>query len=171
MSGSVVFSIGLAAVFTLATDLMVSNAPPERAGAASAIAETSSELGGALGIAILGSVGTAIYRSEVELPSGGAWRGASAARETFAGALDAAGGLSREFAADLSTSAAAAFTHGLQAAAGITVVALGLASVAGLVILRRASEGGEFRPGTDEPAPVLRAAVAPLAVDATPVAR
>ncbi len=58
--GSVVFSLGLAAVFTLATDLMVGTAPPERAGAASAIAETGSEFGGALGIAILGSIGTAV---------------------------------------------------------------------------------------------------------------
>ena len=55
-------SLGLAPVFTLATDLIVGAAPPERAGAASAISETGAELGGALGIAILGSIGTAVYR-------------------------------------------------------------------------------------------------------------
>jgi MFS transporter, DHA2 family, multidrug resistance protein len=58
----VVYSLGLAPVFTLATDIVVGSAPPERAGAASAISETGSELGGALGIAILGSIGTAVYR-------------------------------------------------------------------------------------------------------------
>ena len=65
VTGSVVFSLGLAPVFTLAADLVVGAAPPERAGAASGISETSSEFGGALGIAVLGSVATAIYRSQV----------------------------------------------------------------------------------------------------------
>jgi MFS transporter, DHA2 family, multidrug resistance protein len=60
--GSVLFGLGLAAVFTLATDLVVGTAPPERAGAASALSETGAEFGGALGIAILGSIGTAVYR-------------------------------------------------------------------------------------------------------------
>ena len=65
VTGSVIVSLGLAAVFTLATDLMVGTAPPERAGAASAIAETGSEFGGALGIAVLGLIGTAVYRDQV----------------------------------------------------------------------------------------------------------
>ena len=51
--GSIIYSLGLAPVFTLATDLIVGNAPPERAGSASAISETGAEFGGALGIAVL----------------------------------------------------------------------------------------------------------------------
>jgi len=46
----------------LTTELIVSSALPERAGAASGISETGVELGGALGIAILGSIGAAVYR-------------------------------------------------------------------------------------------------------------
>jgi len=46
VTGSVAFSLGSAPMTTLATDLMVGTAPPQRAGAASAISETSSELGG-----------------------------------------------------------------------------------------------------------------------------
>jgi DHA2 family multidrug resistance protein-like MFS transporter len=57
VTGSVIFSLGLAPVVTLGTDLIVGSAPPERAGAAAAISETSSEFGGALGIAVLGSGG------------------------------------------------------------------------------------------------------------------
>ena len=64
VSGSLLVSLGLAPVFTLATDVIVGAAPPERAGAASAISETGSELGGALGIALLGSLATAVYGSE-----------------------------------------------------------------------------------------------------------
>ena len=69
---SVVVSLGLAPVFTATTDLIVGSAPPERAGAASGISETGAELGGALGIAVLGSIGAAMYRSELAgvLPAG-----------------------------------------------------------------------------------------------------
>lgn len=65
ITGFVISSLGLAPVFTLATELVVGSAPPERAGSASAISETTGELGGALGIAILGSIGTIIYRNEL----------------------------------------------------------------------------------------------------------
>lgn len=56
-------SLGVAPVATIAADLVVSGAPPERAGAASALNETSSEFGGALGIALLGSILTVLYRA------------------------------------------------------------------------------------------------------------
>ncbi|HET9036482.1 MAG TPA: MFS transporter, partial [Myxococcaceae bacterium] len=60
--GLVTYSLGLAPVFTLSNDVVIGCAPPERAGAAAALSETGSELGGALGIALLGSLGTAFYR-------------------------------------------------------------------------------------------------------------
>ena len=71
-TGLVISSLGLAPVFTLTTDLVVGSAPPERAGATSAILETTGELGGALGIAVLGSIGTTIYRTELarNIPAG-----------------------------------------------------------------------------------------------------
>jgi MFS transporter, DHA2 family, multidrug resistance protein len=69
VAGTALLSLGLGPVFTLAADLVVSAAPPERAGAASAILETSSEFGSAAGIAILGSLGYAVYRSELETAS------------------------------------------------------------------------------------------------------
>jgi DHA2 family multidrug resistance protein-like MFS transporter len=64
--GMVLQSIGLAPVFTLTNDLIMSAAPPERAGAASGISETSSELGGALGIALFGSLATAVYGAALD---------------------------------------------------------------------------------------------------------
>jgi DHA2 family multidrug resistance protein-like MFS transporter len=66
VAGMVVQSIGLAPVFTLTNDLIMSAAPPERAGAASGISETASELGGALGIALFGALATAIYGAALE---------------------------------------------------------------------------------------------------------
>lgn len=62
---SCIYAFGLACVFTVITNSVVSGAPLEQAGPASAVAETSSELGGALGIALLGSLGFAVYRNSL----------------------------------------------------------------------------------------------------------
>lgn len=64
--GTATIGLGAGAVGTLATDFVVGSAPAERAGSAAAISETSAELGGALGVAILGSVGAAVYRRELD---------------------------------------------------------------------------------------------------------
>jgi MFS transporter, DHA2 family, multidrug resistance protein len=86
VAGSVVMGLGAGAIGTVGTDVIVGTAPPERAGAASGISETGAELGGALGIALLGSIGTAVYRAEVgdALPPGLPDEAAAAARDTLA---------------------------------------------------------------------------------------
>ncbi|QOC95416.1 hypothetical protein [Micromonospora craniellae] len=56
----------------LATDMVVRAAPPERAGAAAAISSTAPQLGGAFGIALLGSLITAVYRHDMATAS--RWR-------------------------------------------------------------------------------------------------
>ena len=63
VAGTIVFSLGLAPVYTLSTDLIVTTTRPEQAGVAGAVAETSAELGGALGIALLGALGLTLYRA------------------------------------------------------------------------------------------------------------
>jgi DHA2 family multidrug resistance protein-like MFS transporter len=112
----VVYSLGLAPVFTLATDLIVGAAPPERAGAAAAISETGSEFGGALGVAILGSLGTAVYRAELTraqslgLPADIV----EAARRTLGEAAAVAGRLPGAAGVELLGLAREAFTDALQ---------------------------------------------------------
>jgi hypothetical protein len=66
------------------------------AGAASAIAGTSSDRGGALGIALLGTIGTAVYRVTDAVPAGVPHEAADAARDTLGGAVAAGGGLPGE---------------------------------------------------------------------------
>lgn len=123
--GNTILSLGLAPVFTLATDLIVGAAPPERAGAASAISETGAEFGGALGIAILGSLGTAIYRNHMTdaMPDNIAPAAADASIETLGAAFaesqklgDAAGQILLDTARD-------AFVMGMRFSA-ITVTAI-----------------------------------------------
>jgi len=144
--GSVLFSLGLAPVFTLAIDLIVGVAPPERAGAASAIAETAAEFGGAIGIAVFGSIGIAIYRGAMAggIPAGVPAEAAAAARDTLGGAVEIAGQLPARLGAPLIDAAREAFVQGVHVAASISVVgAIGLA-VFVAVLLRgvRGSEAG-----------------------------
>jgi DHA2 family multidrug resistance protein-like MFS transporter len=133
----IIVSIGISATMTITTDLIVGVAPPERAGAASAISETSSELGLALGIATIGSIGTAVYRRDMAgaIPAGIPAEAADAARDTLGSALAVGARLPGEIGAHLIELARAAFSHALQVsviAAAILVTALAVVVVATL---------------------------------------
>jgi MFS transporter, DHA2 family, multidrug resistance protein len=143
VTGSVVFSLALAPVDTLATDLAVGAAPPERAGAASALAETSAELGGALGIAILGVIGTAVYRSQVAgaVPAGLPPQAAAAARDTLGGAVAVAGQLPDQLGEALLGAARQAFTQGLHLAFAVSAALLFAVAVLAAALLRRVRVG------------------------------
>jgi MFS transporter, DHA2 family, multidrug resistance protein len=153
--GSVAFSLGLAPATTLATDILVGSAPPERAGAASGISETTSELGGALGIAVLGSIGIAVYRSQVAnaVPADAPPETAEAAHNTLGGAVAAAGQLPDRVGAELLEAAREAFTHGLHLTA-ITSAALALGmAILAVALLRHVPMGSELEDQADmEPA-------------------
>jgi len=138
VTGSVIFSLGLAPVDTLATDLAVGAAPPERAGAASAITETSAEFGGALGIAILGVIGTAVYRAQMAeaVPAGVPDQAAAAARDTLGGAVAVAGQLPERVGAALLEVAREAFTQGLHLAAAVSAAASLAFAILVVVLLR-----------------------------------
>ncbi len=148
VGGSVAFSLGLAQVFTLATDLMVGSAPPERAGAASGISETSSELGGALGIAILGTLATAVYRAQLDdaIPAGVPPGEAEAARDTFAGAVSASERLEEPIAGELLAGAHDAFAQGFQLAATVSMAVAIVAAAVAAVLLRRVGVDGASPP-------------------------
>jgi DHA2 family multidrug resistance protein-like MFS transporter len=124
VGASIVISLGLAPVFGLTTDLIVSSAPPERAGSASGMSETFFELGGALGISILGSVGVAIYRGGIadRLPSSVPPDAVAAARDTLGAAVEVAGGLPVQAREALLTVARESFVDGIQIVAAIGVV-------------------------------------------------
>jgi DHA2 family multidrug resistance protein-like MFS transporter len=138
VAGSVVISLGLAPVFGLTTELIVGSAPPEQAGAASGISETASELGGALGIAIMGSLGVAIYRRELadQLPAGVPAEVAEVARDTLGSAVAVAAELPGELGAAVVQAAREAFVAGMQLSSAIAAV-IGVAlAVLALIVLR-----------------------------------
>lgn len=120
--GFMLFCAGLAPMGALTTDLVMSDVPPERAGAASGISETSFEFGAALGIAVLGSIVGAIYRArmiDIALPELSADR-VHAIRETIGAAIEIAASLDGIARSVLETAARNAFTRAMQVAAFVS---------------------------------------------------
>ncbi|MGI4895919.1 MAG: MFS transporter [Janthinobacterium lividum] len=127
-----VLSAGAGLAETLTNDAILSAAPAERSGAASAISETAYEVGAVLGTTVLGSVLNAVYRSFIEVPTTASAEQAATARETLGGAVQVAGELPGGEV--LLASARTAFAHGLDATAAAGVV---LTAVAALVVWRQ----------------------------------
>ena len=156
VAGSVVASLALAPVFNLTTELIVGSAPPERAGAASGISETGAELGGALGIALLGSIGTAVYRSGVtgSIPIGIPTEAANAARDTLGGAVAVAETLPGRLGDALLDVARGAFVDGLHTAVTVSAaIALGAALVVAAALRRVPPRMGQTDPEAAERVP------------------
>lgn len=136
MAGYVLFCLGLAPIGALTTDLVIGAAPPEKAGMASGLSETSFEFGGALGIAVLGSVVMAVYRvgMDAAMPAGLPADVAAAARATLGGATDAAHALGTSGETLLAT-ARGVYIDTIEFAAWLCA-ALSLALVAVVLTLR-----------------------------------
>jgi MFS transporter, DHA2 family, multidrug resistance protein len=150
-AASLVISVGLAPVFTATTELIVSSAPPERAGAASGISETGAELGGAFGIAILGSIGVAVYRGQLAaaLPAELPGQAAAAVRDTLGAAVGVAAQLPGEVGAAVLAAAQEAFIQGLQLTAALSAAIAVATAVGATVLLRSVPASGQ----AEQPAP------------------
>jgi hypothetical protein len=114
------------------------------------ISETCSELGGALGIAILGSIGAALYRGAMAdaVPPGVPLEAAEAARATLGGALAVAAQLPEQAGAALRTAAREAFTQGLQMTAVVSAVTVAATAVAATVLARGARQRAPMSPSS-----------------------
>ncbi|MFF5110006.1 hypothetical protein [Streptosporangium sp. NPDC000509] len=111
---------------------MLAAAPPEKAGSAASVSETSAEFGVAMGIATLGSLGTVVYRSVLadDLPAGTPAEVAEAATSSLVGALSVAGDVP-----GLLDAARDAFTSGLNAVGATgAVIFIALALVAAITL-------------------------------------
>ncbi|GHJ24266.1 hypothetical protein ACH4LN_01625 [Streptomyces albus] len=144
VSALAVVSIGIGGVSAVVTEMISSAAPPERAGAASALAETSAEFGGTLGIAVLGSVGTAVYRSQTDAqaPAGLTSGQRAAAEETLGGAVDTAATLPDQTAKALPKVAFDAFGHEMRITAVASVVVTAGGAVLIVSLLRKSRQPG-----------------------------
>jgi len=135
--GAGLLAAGLVMVMTLVTEAVVGSVAPERAGSASAVMETCAEFGGALGIAVLGSIGTAVYRADV--PSGLPAGVAAPVREGLPAATAAAAQLPAQLADTVLATARHAFTHSMSVVALVGAVLLLVTAVGSTLTLRGTS--------------------------------
>ena len=126
-----VVGVGAGLSFTVTADVILSSVPKDQAGAASAVSETAYELGAALGIALLGSIVTGVYRGFTG-PAGTP----AAAHESLGGAVEVASRMPSGTGRELLASAREAFVGGLALATGVGAAVLLATAVAAWFLLR-----------------------------------
>jgi EmrB/QacA subfamily drug resistance transporter len=144
--------VGMAVTMSPFTAMIMTSVPPERAGMGSATNDTTRELGGALGVAVLGSVVTTTFRSA-------SFTGLEAlpddtqtlVRSGLPGALQAARTLPAEVGGPLVSDARQAFVDGFGTAALLGATVIAASAVAVTVVLRRAAAAGAVARPADEP--------------------
>jgi DHA2 family multidrug resistance protein-like MFS transporter len=142
-----VFGLGAGLSVAVTNHTVVEAFPPDRAGAAAAVSETAFEVGGALGIALIGSVLNAVYRARLVLPPGLTADQAGRLRESIGGALTDAPSSPTVSAQAAQAVAAArqAFVDGIHVATlTCAAVAVLLAVVARLALRARTDAPTEF---------------------------
>ncbi|MHA6760242.1 MFS transporter [Streptacidiphilus sp. PAMC 29251] len=131
-------------VMSLVSVMVLGAAPEDRAGSAAAVMESSSEFGGALGMAVLGTVGAAVYRGDALrlLPAGLPAGTRDAAQQTLGGAQAVAaglpGGVHGAQGAQVLAAAREAFVHAMHAATTGGAALMLLSAVLAVVLLRGA---------------------------------
>ncbi|WP_425829171.1 MFS transporter [Streptomyces fractus] len=143
LAGAGVLASGIVTVMSQMMDLALGTVPAANSGSAASLLETGAEFGGALGMAVLGSIGTAVYRHGIPTDA------PAAAHETLGGALAAAGQLPSAAAHTLTATARQAFTDGMQAASIAGAILLLAAAILSATTLRKVTV--HATPPIDEP--------------------
>ena len=143
--GFALFNLGSGPLVTLGTGLVIGSVPPQKAGAAAAISQTGNEFGFALGIAVVGSIGAAVYRAQTgSLPAQLSSTSAHAIRETLASAVDTASRLPSDLSHSVLRIARGAFVQEYHTVALISAAALAVISVVIVAKLKNVpAMGGE----------------------------
>ncbi|MFD5437119.1 MFS transporter [Kitasatospora sp. NPDC127067] len=143
ITGFAIVFLGSGPMVTLGMGLVMGSVPMEKAGSAAALNETSGQLGFAVGIAALGSIGAAVYRGSLSLPDGLPADTVRAAKDSLAGAQEAAGSLSGQLADALLTPARAAFADELHTVVSISGVLLVATAALVVALLRHMPPTGQ----------------------------
>jgi DHA2 family multidrug resistance protein-like MFS transporter len=151
--GFAISCLGGGPLVALGTNLVLSSVPEEKAGSASGVVQTNSEFGYALGIAVMGSLGTLVYRNQIadKVPSELPATAADAARESLTGAVTVARDLPEHLSAALLAAARDAFSSGLHTVAAVTGVAVAGMAVLIIIQLRHIPTLNQTEPPTETP--------------------
>ncbi|MEV4218708.1 MFS transporter [Nonomuraea sp. NPDC049725] len=149
IAGFMVLYPAVAPSMALTTNIVVGSVPPQKAGAASGLATTCSDLGISLGIAVIGSIAASVYRGQAgaELPDGLPPQALADSRDSLDGAVAAAQTLPGDLAAAVLTPARAAFAGGLNTAAAVAATIAAGAAVLALVRLGHIPPTGPGKAG------------------------
>jgi Na+/melibiose symporter-like transporter len=135
---------GMALAMSPTTDLLMSSVPRTKAGMGAAMNDTTRELGGSLGVAVLGSVLASQYAANVSSATGTLPAAAAAtAKASLAGALHVAAALPVNQTTQLATAARSAWMSGLS-----TSMIVGALIIAAAAVIARVGLPGN--PATDE---------------------
>lgn len=148
----IVQALGMSLTMAPSTTLIMASVPAGKSGVGSAWNDTTRELGGALGVAILGSLATSQYVTSLQdatraLPDGFA----AVAEASVGSALQAAERLPAELSRDLTEAARAAFVDGMGLAFGLAAVLAFAASAAVARYLPRSVATGDTASQTPPP--------------------
>ncbi|MFD1940159.1 MFS transporter [Nonomuraea mangrovi] len=146
VAGFVTVFFGGGPIGALGTNLVVGSAPPEKGGSAAALSSISGDLGASLGIAALGSLGTAVYRGVVTVPDGLPADVSQAVSGGLEHAIVAARQLPAETAAKALTAARDAYTSGLNAIGIVCAVIAAITAAIALTALRKAGASSPAGP-------------------------
>ena len=135
-TGFALIFLGAGPLVTLSIHLIMASAPPDKAGSAAALNETSGQFGFAFGLALLGSIAAAVYDSRFTPPSTVPAEAINAAKESLTDAVVAARSLPPDLASALLAPAREAFVSGLHLIGVISAVALAMVAVLIVRLLR-----------------------------------
>ncbi len=172
--GAAFVAIGLGAgvAATAGSAAIMDAAPPERAGGAAAVQETAFELGGALGVAVLGSIMSAYYRDGIGALPGLPDDAVAVARDGLTGAVQVAEELGEPGGQALLATASAAFVDSVGSTVLIGAAVMALVAAAALALMpgRRPDEAPSATHAGRPPAELDRSGTDPLP-SASPTSR
>ncbi|HEU4867223.1 MAG TPA: MFS transporter [Actinomycetota bacterium] len=146
--GLAVLGFGMGLVMAPATESIMASVPLAKAGVGSAMNDTTREVGGALGVAVLGSVFSSAYATEVAPALGGLPAGlAGQARDSIGAATIIAGQLGGQAGQALAAASKIAFVDSLSST---LLIAAGIAAVGAVVTLLLLPSRGEAHEGAEE---------------------
>jgi EmrB/QacA subfamily drug resistance transporter len=135
----ILLGAGLGLTSAPATEAIMGVVPKEKAGIGSAMNDATRELGGTLGVAVIGSVFASLYTARLALPAALPAQAAQAARESVGAAFIAANKVAAAglgpLAAQLKSTASAAFFDGFAAGCLVAAGVAAVGAIAAAVLL------------------------------------
>jgi MFS family permease len=167
LESQVLFAIGMGLTIAPATSSIMGAVPAERAGVGSAINDTTRQVGGALGVAVMGSVGASLYHHDIAQRLGDTRLPTAVAanvRSSVGAGLQAAHALPQPLRTTVNAAVRHAFIRGSDVASLVAVVVAAVGVVVAYRFLPRGMRVGSTAPS--RPGPVTPALSLATEVDA-----